>query len=308
MLDAFLMRFGRFHGALVGLVLGLFDTVLFRLLGTEFTLGGNDVTIVVASAFTSSLVALGFLLGITLELRRREHRSAEALDRAREQIAQNEKLASLGQLAGAIAHEVKNPLAIIRSTVQNISESLPEADGESRESAGFVMEEIDRLTRVTDVLLMFARPVALARRRTTCAAIMSKTEQLAARMLRERSITLVTEPAPAALLEVDGDLICQVLLGLLGNAADVTAPGGLLQLEARADADRVELAVADRGPGIPRELEDQIFEPFFTTREGGTGLGLAVARQIVTAHEGSLSVENREGGGARFSVWLRRSR
>jgi two-component system sensor histidine kinase AtoS len=299
-------RFDRWLGAAVGFALGAADTVLFLLLGTEFSLEGRDVTLLVSGAFTSSLVALGYLFGSTVEMRRRERASSEALDRARDQIAQSEKLATLGQLAGAIAHEVKNPLAIIRSSVQNLTEDLPD-EGSASESARFAIEEIDRLTRVTNSLLAFARPVAVQRRKTSCAAILTQTELLAARMLSDRSIVLETNATVDAALEADADLVCQVLLGLLGNAAEVTPAGGTIRLEGRAEGEDVELAVADRGPGVPREIKDRIFEPFFTTRSAGTGLGLAVARQIVEAHGGKIAVEDREGGGARFSVRLRRA-
>jgi signal transduction histidine kinase len=303
----FFRRFDRWWGGLLGLALGAFDTVLFSLLGTEFTLGGNDVTLVVASAFTSSLVGLGFLLGLNTESQRRERASAEALDRARAQIAQKEKLASLGQLATAIAHEVKNPLAIIRSSVQNLSESIAPEEQDSHESARFVLEEIDRLTRVTNSLLAFARPISLHRQRVSCTSILDKTRLLAARMLAERSIALETDAALSADVDADADLVCQVLLGLLGNAAEVTPRGGTVRLEARERDGEIELAVADRGPGIPPEIAERIFEPFFTTREAGTGLGLAVARQIVEAHQGALAFENLDGGGARFTVRLRRA-
>jgi two-component system sensor histidine kinase AtoS len=299
-------RFDRWMGALVGFALGAFDTALFQVLGTEFSLAGEDVTFLVTGAFTSSLIALGFMLGLTVEMRRRERSSAEALARARDQIAQNEKLASLGQLAGAIAHEVKNPLAIIRSSIQNVGESLAETDGESRESARFAMEEIDRLTRVTNSLLAFARPISIARSKVSCASILHQTEMLAARMLSDRSIALERDAAFDAAIDADADLVCQVLLGLLGNAAEVTPPGGAVRLEGRAGRETVEISVSDRGPGVPAELRERIFEPFFTTRDGGTGLGLAVARQIVEAHQGEIAVEDRAGGGARFTVRLRR--
>jgi signal transduction histidine kinase len=241
-----------------------------------------------------------------MELRRRERTSGEALARARDQIAQSEKLATLGQLASAIAHEVKNPLAIIRSSIQNVGESLAKDDA-SQESARFAIEEIDRLTRVTNSLLAFARPVAMAKSRVSCSSILDKTELLAARMLADRSIALERDAAVDAAIEADGDLVCQVLLGLLGNAAEVTPPGGTIRLEGHDDGDTVELCVSDRGPGVPPAIKERIFEPFFTTRDAGTGLGLAVARQIVEAHQGKIDVEDREGGGARFTVRFKRA-
>ena len=109
---------------------------------------------------------------------------------------------------------------------------------------------------------------------------------------------------PLPTLAVDGDLVCQVLVGLLSNAAQASAPGGAVTVRAAAVGDGVELSVSDEGPGIAPELRDRVFEPFFTTRADGTGLGLAVARQIVEAHGGHIDVGERAGGGARFTLRL----
>jgi signal transduction histidine kinase len=95
-----------------------------------------------------------------------------------------------------------------------------------------------------------------------------------------------------------------VLLGLIGNAAAVVPAGGEIVLEAASEPAGVAFAVADSGPGVPLALRERIFEPFFTTRPAGTGLGLAVAREIVRAHAGSIEVGERPGGGARFVVHL----
>src|SRR5262249_28331139 len=119
----------------------------------------------------------------------------------------------------------------------------------------------------------------------------------ALRVRRQESASLPT-------VRADPDLICQVLLGLLANAVEATPGGGEVALAAQAADGTVELAVADSGPGVPPELRGRIFEPFFTTRARGTGLGLAVARQIVEAHGGRIEVGDHAGGGACFTVRL----
>src|SRR5262249_7065350 len=112
------------------------------------------------------------------------------------------------------------------------------------------------------------------------------------------------EDAHLPRLQVDPDLLVQVLLGLLSNAAAAVPVGGEVALEARAAEGGVEIAVIDSGPGVPEDLRGRVFEPCFTTRDKGTGLGLAVARQIVEAHSGRIAVGERAGGGACFSIRL----
>jgi signal transduction histidine kinase len=306
------LRHERFWGAAAGVAIVVVDTVTMLALGITFEMNGRDVTLVVAAFFGSSLALLGFLLGAMIEARRRDrqataviHAQIEAISAARARLVQSEKLAALGQLATGIAHEVRNPLAVIRSAAQSLAEAAPAGDEAAERACSFITAEIDRLSNVITALLAFARPPQLAPRTVRVPdlfdrALLLARDELAASELRVRR----TESGPLPPLEADPDLLCQVLLGLFSNAAAVVPRGGELALEARSDGGAVELAVGDSGPGVPAELRERVFEPFFTTRSRGTGLGLAVARQIVEAHGGRIAVGDRAGGGARFVIRL----
>ncbi len=302
----------RWWGLLAGILLGAGDTLFLRAFGFTLEVNGRDATLLVGAFFGSSSALLGFLAGYAIEGRRRDRAAAalirqqvETIAAARGRLAQSEKLAALGQLATAIAHEVRNPLAVIRSAAQGIAETAPATDAATRRACGFITDEIDRLSSVVTSLLAFARPPQLQARAVRVPELIERAATLAHEELDARAVRFVRDAAadlPA--VRGDPDLICQVLLGLLSNGAEAAGAGGEVRLEARAADGRVELAVTDSGPGVPAELRERVFEPFFTTRPRGTGLGLAVARQIVEAHGGQIEVGDRRGGGARFTIRL----
>ena len=306
----------RWWGLVAGISLGAVDTTLMSALGVTFTMNGRPVGWLVALFFGSSFALLGFLIGWVVDGRRRDRRAAavirsqmEAINAARARLVQSEKLAALGQLSATIAHEVRNPLAVIRSAAQSLAETLPADDAEAGRACSFIAAEIDRLTSVTGSLLAFARPLAVRERPVTVRALFDGAALLAADDLRAKDVRLArSEPAGLPPVQADEDLIRQVLLGLLANAATAVPRGGAVTLAARAVDGAVELDVADTGPGVPRDLRARIFEPFFTTRPHGTGLGLAVARHIVEAHGGRIEVGDGADGGARFTIRLRAAR
>jgi two-component system sensor histidine kinase HydH len=302
----------RWWGAGAGILLALTDTAFMAALGVRFEMNGRDVGWLVSLFFGSSFAVLGYLIGYVIEGRRRDRRAAEIIRAQREamaatraRLAQSEKLAALGQLAAAVAHEVRNPLGVIRSAAQGLAEAMPRGDAEARRAYSFITAEIDRLSNVVSSLLAFARPLAVEARPVHVhelfdRALLLAQDELAGKGLRVQRLEAAGLPAVRA----DGDLICQVLLGLLSNAAEAAPAGSEVALAAEARDGLIELAVADAGPGVPPELRGRVFEPFFTTRARGTGLGLAVARQIVEAHGGRIAVDEGAGGGARFTVRL----
>lgn len=300
----------RWVGLVGGVVLAVIDTAIALWLGFTFEVNGREATVLAGVFFGASYCILGFLVGYVIEGRHRDREAerviraqADALHATRTRLVQSEKLAALGQLATAIAHEVRNPLAVMRSAAQGVLEATSSPDADTRRSCTFIIEEIDRLSSVVTSLLAFARPLQLRRRRVRVADLVGRAQALARQEYGEGVVRVDDMAAAVPDLHGDPDLICQVLLGLVANAVEVV-PNDEVVIEARASNGAVELVVADRGPGVPADVREQIFEPFFTTRERGTGLGLAVARQIVEAHEGAIAVGDRPGGGACFTVRL----
>ncbi len=287
----------RWWGAAAGVLLAAFDTAGLAVLGVRFALNGRSVGLPVALYFATSFALLGFLIGWIVESRARERGAAavireqmQAISDARVRLAQSEKLAALGQLAAAIAHEVRTPLAVIRSSAQGLCESLPAGDAEAARASSFITAEIDRLRNVIQALLAFARPLQLAavRSRPTSCSIVSTCSRA------------TTSPPSASASAARRPRRCRrstpIRTWLPGAAR---SPGERRRRDARrrrggaqraGDGAAVEIAVADSGPGVPPELRERIFEPFFTTRARGIGLGLAVARQIVEAHGGTIAV------------------
>jgi signal transduction histidine kinase len=300
----------RWLGAAIGTVVVAADTILMRALGITFAMNGRDWTLAVAAMYGSSVVLLGFLLGRVIESGRREREQnvtirtqMEAIEAARARLVQSEKLAALGQLSATIAHEVRNPLAVIRSAAQSLGESVAAGDAEAERACRFITAEIDRLTSVVGSLLAFARPLRLELRPIAVDELFDAALLLAGPDLTREQVRVARAAAPVR-VQADVDLVRQVLVGLLVNAVEAAGRNGEITLDAVRREGTVEIAVADSGPGVPAELRTRIFEPFFTTRARGTGLGLPIARQIAEAHGGKLEVDDRRGGGARFTLRL----
>jgi two-component system sensor histidine kinase HydH len=296
-------------GALAGLLLGAGDVALLMFRGVEMTLAGEDATLEVGLFFGSSFVLGGFLIGRLMRARGRARadattieRQVAALDASRRMAAQNEKLAAIGRLAAGIAHEVRNPLGVIRASASMVQESF-DRDDEAFRACQFIREEIDRLDGLIGSLLQFARPSRLRARPISIDKVIDRALALADEELRKREIDLgrAFDPALPELVG-DPDLLAQLLLGLVTNSWEALGRGGRIELRVCVDPDpanpiELHVEVADSGPGIPQEDTARVLEPFFTTKPTGTGLGLAMAARIASAHGGGLEVVDGAGAG-----------
>lgn len=221
-----------------------------------------------------------------------------------EKVHRSERLASLGRLASGVAHEVRNPLSAIKGFAQYFRDKF-QTGSEDRGYADIMIQETERLNRVIDGLLDFARPRELDAGPHPLSQILERPLQLIRSDLDRKGITL-TASMPEVLVRADPDQMTQALLNLFLNSIDAMGQGGELLVAAttRPEEGRVEIRITDSGTGISQEDLSRIFDPFFSTKKKGTGLGLAITAKIIEAHRGDISVESRQGKGTTFKIYL----
>jgi signal transduction histidine kinase len=221
-------------------------------------------------------------------------------------IERQEKLASLGELAAGVAHEIRNPLTAIKFRLYSLKKSLPAGLAEN-EDAVVIGNEISRLERIVKDFLQFARPSEPEFITVPTQRILQEVHDLLKPQLKKAAIDLTLEPSEPAWVRADTQQIKQVLINLIQNSADSIGHDGEIKLRVRnGAADFVALEVADNGKGIPPEVQERLFDPFFTTKEGGTGLGLPIAARIVEKHGGELRYQTHLNRGTVFFVILPR--
>ena len=224
---------------------------------------------------------------------------------AEDVLRRTERLAAMGQLAAALAHEINNPMQAIRSHLELVLDFGLEAD-ERDQYLHVCREEIERLTGITQRVLSFARPGRDIRHPVSIAELTQRTLALVGKQLQHAQIRVTTDfPADLPPVRVASDLIVQVLLNIMINATEVVPPGGLVHVAAREQDGMLALTLCNNGPSIPSEIIGQIFDPFFSTKPDGTGLGLSISYSIVQGHSGEIHVENlNDGQGVRFTIKL----
>jgi two-component system sensor histidine kinase HydH len=247
---------------------------------------------------------LGFAVGRIMLARQRAARDAATIQRAlreleetQRSLVQQEKLAAVGRLAAGVAHEVRNPLGVIRASASMVQESFAEGDDQHR-ACNFICEEIDRLDSLITTLLSFSRPAEPRWSQVAIGELIDRALQLAGERLQAASVT-VERPDTRSLPELRGDpdILAQVVLDLLSNAAEAVEGAGCIAIRTRVRDGVLSLDIADDGPGVSAADAPQVFEPFFTTKARGTGLGLAMARRFVETHGGELVLVTGAGAG-----------
>ncbi|MFP2906985.1 two-component system sensor histidine kinase NtrB [Pyxidicoccus sp. 3LFB2] len=226
------------------------------------------------------------------------------LRRMEDGLRRADRLAALGTMSAQLAHEIRNPLAAMKGSAQLLGQDRA-ADAMTVKLTGVLVREADRLSRLVEDFLRFARPPTPSRREVRLDRLVVETVDMLRGDPLARDVRLEVEPGEAALsVSLDPDQLRQVLLNLARNALQATGPQGLVRVALQHVGGEVVLKVWNAGTPIPRSDLPRLFEPFFTTREGGTGLGLATAHSIVRAHGGDIRVHSEEGAGTEFAVVL----
>ena len=216
--------------------------------------------------------------------------------RLREQAA----LTHLGQLAAVVAHEVRNPLAGLRASLQVLDSRFTNAG--DHQIVGAMIDRIDALNEKVEDLLLYARPKAPRLQSVDVVTLLRDVAQ-STQVATGGTIAPIQVAEESLAAHADPDMLRAALLNLTMNACQA-APSQPVDLHAAAEGDFCRIAVADRGAGIGDEIRDRVFEPFFTTRQGGTGLGLAIVKRLLELQDGRVVLRDRPGGGTLAEVTI----
>lgn len=245
------------------------------------------------------------------------------LEQAQAEARRSERLAALGQLSAGLAHEIRNPLGVIKGSAEMLNQKLADSNPLATELAGYISTETNRLSALVTRFLDFARPLHADLIPSDISAVLDRALNDVAQFWKGPPVRVDKEYQPnLPQIEMDEGLCEQAFVNIIQNAYDAMSPngGGVLRIKLgaasrstpeRQNVDGVEVRIADSGPGIPTELREQIFNPFVTTKKSGVGLGLSIVSKIVDGHHGSVRIEDSthagedgKGSGACFILFF----
>ena len=244
------------------------------------------------------------LIGVLVD---REFDARRLRQEAQQQVERSQKLSLVGQIAAGVAHEVKNPLASIKGAADILTddETSPE---EREEFKGILRREVRRIDDRVSEFLEFARPRETRRERMDIADTVRQTARQVDSQAAQDGVSIHADANTRVLVDGDSEKLHQMTLNLLLNAVQASRSGDTVRVAVTAHNGDAQILVEDHGSGIDDETARHIFEPFFTTRPSGTGLGLAVVRAIVDAHDGTIHLESAAEKGTRVEVRIPLSR
>lgn len=232
------------------------------------------------------------------------------LERAEAEARRSERLAALGQLSAGLAHEIRNPLGVIKGSAEMLSQKLEKSEALHRELADYILSEANRLSMLVTQFLNFARPLHADLRPADITVLIDRVLRYVAEHWTGKPVHVERHYAKdLASVPLDESLLEQAFINIVQNAYEaMNEHGGSLRVEiisaTREGNAGVEVRIADTGPGVPETLREEIFNPFVTTKKAGVGLGLSIVSKIIDGHRGSIRVENSPQGGASFKLFF----
>jgi signal transduction histidine kinase len=231
------------------------------------------------------------------------NRMAERRMALEEKLRQQDRLAALGKVVSGVAHEVRNPLNSIKLTLQLLERRLKKGVAASNEVQE-CLQEIDRLDMIVGRLLAFGRPAMTHRHTQEIAPLIFQAIKMVHEPMQKKNVRIdATGQEPDLVADVDGPQIIQVLINLLLNAIDASPDSGTVKLTAAGIGLNICIRISDEGSRIPDDVRPHVFDAYYTTKTEGSGLGLAVSREIIVSHGGALEFES-EAGGTTFIMLL----
>jgi signal transduction histidine kinase len=285
----------------------------------EYTLtpgGAAELAIRILFFFLAAMVVNRF----ALENRRQTARYQQAaeqlteanrqLERAQVEARRSERLAALGQLSAGLAHEIRNPLGVIKGSAEMLNRKLENSNPLASELAGYISSEVNRASALVTRFLDFARPLRLETRPQQVTLLLDQALKSVAEQWQGGKVAVQREYQDDLLLvPLDESLCEQAFVNLVQNAYEAMgSEGGAFRVQVSTlhsnGRSGVEIRLKDTGPGVPAELREQIFNPFMTTKTTGVGLGLSIVSKIVDEHHGTIRLEKSDGNGACFVIFF----
>jgi signal transduction histidine kinase len=277
----------------------------------EYEISGEDygrLAIRIVFFFLAAMVVNRFVI----ESRRQTQRYQELaetlaetnrrLEQAQAEARRSERLAALGQLSAGLAHEIRNPLGVIKGSAEMLTQKLGGSNPLATELAGYISTETNRLSALVTRFLDFARPLHADLTPQNVTTVLDRALNDVAQFWKGAPVRVEKEYGPnLPMVPLDESLCEQAFVNIVQNAYDAMgSSGGMLRVQVRESRtqardgrslDGVEVRIADSGPGIPPELREQIFNPFVTTKKSGVGLGLSIVSKIIDGHHGTIRIE-----------------
>lgn len=232
------------------------------------------------------------------------------LQKAQEDARRSERLAALGHLSAGLAHEIRNPLGVIKGSAEMLHQRLNDSNPLASELAGYISSEVNRLSVLVTRFLSFAKPLHAEVAPQNITNLLDRALESVAAQSQNKNIQVHKEYQPGLpLIPIDEGLFEQAFVNLIQNAYDAMGQsGGVLRIQAASveqnDVAGIEIKIQDTGPGIPPDQREQIFNPFVTTKATGVGLGLSIVSKIMDEHRGTIRAESHPGEGACFVAFF----